>query len=476
MEDIQMESILNGIKSKGDKNFIGIEAGTSQWDVLAGFGFRRLGLTIIRNILLEDKWNVVNHYEKIGKPSPVLDDPLLRSDNTVVGISSITTTIPRAYELAKKIKKINPNIPVVMGGFHPTACPDEALDYADFVIRGEGEESVKELLCSSQPIEKIQGISYWKEGQKKHNSDRQLLNSLSYSLPLIEPDLCNEPVTPLLFGRGCPYKCKFCAVSQVMGPKMRMRSPHEVIKELQLLVQHGAKRVFFVDDNFFGNMEQTKELLHLMVKEKVKLPIIIQMRADIRVSRDPETLNLMKKAGIFLLCVGIEFIDDTSLKEISKGLTMEQVIEFVATMQQWKFSFYTMFIFGSPRDNEETPHNIIAFMKEHLPYELLQIMHFNPFPGTTFYQEVKEHIFDHDWTNYTMNRVVWQHPNMQPLQQYETLLKAYKMWYNPLHIAQILGQKLLTGQWETVTLTPYFLKGIYNTMKEWEHILTVTKV
>ncbi len=474
--ELTAEIILEHVRENKRKIFIGIEPCAPRWFVLSGFNARRLGLTIIKSILEQGGWEVFNHYENIGEPFLVLENPLLSGSNTVVGISTITSTAPRAYKLARKVKQINPRLLVLLGGFHPTACPDEALDYANFVIRGEGEETIKELLCSQRPVEEIKGISYWQGGVKKHNPERPLLASLSYPRPLLDHALCNGPITPVLFGRGCPFRCNFCAVSQVMGPKMRVRPAREVVAELRQLAKQGVRKVFIVDDNLFGDLEKAVKLLRLIVQEGIKLPIYIQMRADIRVSRNPEILSLMRKAGIFLVCVGIESVEDASLKEISKGVSMEHVIEFVTTMRQWHFSIYAMFIFGSLQDRVDSTRKIVTFMLRYLPSEFMQIMFMTPIPGTRFYREIKEQIFDFDWANYDANCVVWQHPHMQPKEQYQAMISAYKAWYSPWNMGRILVQKLLKGHWETILMIPYLTKGIYRTIKEWGKAATMSDV
>ena len=127
------------------------------------------------------------------------------------------------------------------------------------------------------------------------------------------------------------------------------------------------------------------ELLTLIVKENIKLPIVIQMRPDTRISSDPEILQLMKKAGIFLVGVGIEFLEDSSLEEINKGANSQQVIEFVKNMRRWNFSFYAMFIIGGVLEERDNSHKILDFMRHHLPYENMQLMPLTPFPGTKLY-------------------------------------------------------------------------------------------
>ncbi|MBI5787886.1 MAG: B12-binding domain-containing radical SAM protein [Candidatus Schekmanbacteria bacterium] len=466
---INSSSLLEKIRTERNKNFTGIEPAAPRWQVLGGIDQRRLGLAVIANVLEQEGWKVKNYYEKMGDPLSDFDS--LITNNSIVGISTITCTAPRAYELAQQIKREYAQVPVIMGGFHPSARPDEALEYADIVVRGEGEETIYELLCTAKPLEEIPGISFWRDGEKVHNPNRRFLDKLSYRNILTDSELIKAKTVPVLFSRGCPYKCTFCAVSHVMGAKMRYRPVAEVIRELKHLKQIGVKQIFIVDDNFFGDLDTAVELLRTMVKEGIKIPIGIQMRADLRISNNPEILKLMKQAGIFILLVGLEFVEENGLKEVQKGLKLSQIKEFIITARKWNFTLYNMFIFGCLKDNTDTPQKIIEFMKQYSPYELIQIMFMVPFPGTKLEDELKDKIFDWDWANYDANHVVWQHPQMQPPQQYESLLKAYKAWYHPFNVGKILAQKFLTGQWQTLALAPLFLKGIYHTMRGWEKMV-----
>ena len=180
----------------------------------------------------------------------------------IIGLSSITSTAPRAFQLAKRFRSMG--IPVVMGGPHSTFLPEESLRYADYVVRGEGEETIVELiehLESERSLDDIKGLSYTEGDAFIHNPDRPLIQDLD-SGPI--PDLNvvhnwqKRTVIPIATSRGCPFGCKFCSVIQMFGRKYRFKSIDRVIEEIREVASRKA-HIFFIDDNFAANKERTKD-------------------------------------------------------------------------------------------------------------------------------------------------------------------------------------------------------------------------
>ena len=156
----------------------------------------------------------------------------------LVGISATTSTVIRAYRYAQRVKEAG--IPVVMGGPHVTFEADEAMDFCDYVVRQEGEETLVELVDYLQgkgDLESILGLTYRNDqGEVVHNPDRPLLKSLT-ELPWPDLDLVAKGDTvypiPVLASRGCPFDCEFCSVILMFGRRVRMIEPKEVVKHLK---------------------------------------------------------------------------------------------------------------------------------------------------------------------------------------------------------------------------------------------------
>ena len=193
--------------------------------------------------------------------APVDLDDLLGAD--LVGISSTTATAPAAYRLADLLGTAG--VPVVLGGPHVSFCADEALGHANYVVRGEGEQTIGELVAcleEGRPLEEVRGLSFRAgDGEPHHNPARPRCTQEEFErLPI--PDLSlieghrRMTAKPLMTQWGCPFDCEFCSVVTMFSRAVRHRRTDQVLAELEGL---GAERVFFYDDNFVVNKARTTE-------------------------------------------------------------------------------------------------------------------------------------------------------------------------------------------------------------------------
>jgi len=196
------------------------------------------------------------HSVKIVDESFAPDD--VDEDVDLVGITVMTDLALRAYQIADTYRRRG--VKVVMGGVHPTVLPGEALEHADAVVLGEGEEVWQQLLSDAA------------EGRMRKVYRASWLTDMT-GRPLPRRDLYPNPVskgyTPLSAGleasRGCPFNCEFCSVGRVMGHKYRQRPIREVISEIESI---DIQNLFFVDDNFALNRSSAKELFTEMIPLK----------------------------------------------------------------------------------------------------------------------------------------------------------------------------------------------------------------
>ncbi len=258
----------------------------------------------------------------------------------LVGISTITQTAPEAYNLLNKIKGAT-DTPVVMGGAHVTFLSEEALQKgADFVVRGEGEETFLELVrylsLGVGNLSDILGLSYRKDGIFHHNPARPAITDLS-SLPW--PDLSlmegmeNAKIVPVVTSRGCPFNCKFCSVTSLFGRKYRFRETDDVIEELKALYSHNPKSIFFFyDDNFTAKPSHTKELLRKMKENGITPRWTAQARVD--VVKDEELMQLMRDTNCVFLYLGLESINPATLEAYRKAQTVEDIVDAVKIIRR----------------------------------------------------------------------------------------------------------------------------------------------
>ncbi|MFA9453988.1 MAG: radical SAM protein [Candidatus Aminicenantaceae bacterium] len=282
----------------------------------------RLGLLILGALMRDRGWEVDWIFEEIQR----IDFKRLREAD-LVGISTITSTAPRAYLIADWVRKNG--VPVLLGGPHVTFLADEALQHADFVIRGEGELALMYLIDaweSDRDFSSVPNLSYVVDGEVRHNA----LGAVEEDLDRIPfPDLSalladgkgilGHRTIPVQTSRGCPFDCAFCSVTGMFGKGYRFRSPQNVIEELRQY-DHPKNHIFFYDDNFAANPKRMKELLQAMQEEKFSFTWSTQVRADI--ARHEELVHLMRQTGCSMLYIGLESVNPLSLESMNKRQTL----------------------------------------------------------------------------------------------------------------------------------------------------------
>ncbi len=233
----------------------------------------------------------------------------------VIGFTCTTPGMARAHEIAADIKKINPEIKVVMGNIHPTVLPEETLrdPHVDLVVRGEGEFTFLEYLKALElggDVTKIEGISCRLNGSYNHTENRSYIKDLDVFPPVnwkLLTDYNDSYIIEwILTSRGCPYKCVFCSARSISGFKYRFNSPQRVIAEVDNVVNnHSAKFFSFADDNFVVRKDRTKEICQLLIERGYhkQTTWLCQTRAD---AVDEQLLELMREAGCEYISFGIE--------------------------------------------------------------------------------------------------------------------------------------------------------------------------
>lgn len=395
----------------------------------------RLGLPLL-GAVLRDELGIIPtiYFQQISR----LDWGEIGSSD-LVGISSITSTAPEAYRILRKVKECG-DIPVVFGGAHPTFLPDEALEAgADFVVRGEGEQTFPELIRylngdRTLALEEIQGLSFATGGEIHHNAERPRPLHLS-ELPWPDLSLIKDfgrcKIIPVVTSRGCPHACNFCSVTEMFGRRYRFRETEDIIAELKALFEANPKAtVFFYDDNFTANRARTVELLERMLEEGLTRRWSAQARVDI--ARDPELLDLMKRSGCNMLYLGLESINPETLEQYHKAQTVEDVALAVKELHRRKIFVHGMFVIGSDADTPATVSETVRFAKKSR-VDSVQFMILTPMPGTELHRELteQERIFDHNWERYAGFHPVFYPRNMSPARlQFETMLRAYRKFYS----------------------------------------------
>lgn len=347
-----------------------------------------------------------------------LDAVVARFQPRLVGISAHTETYPNALRIAQHLDAIAPDVPVVLGGPHPSILPLEVLAQpgVDFVGVGEGERTLVELAAALERggtgLADIRGLG-WTDG------DGAVLNERREPMP---PEQIGEPARDLLSLEfyadafnvltargGCPYRCPFCSASYIWSGKHRQRSAAAVVDEVERLVRdHGAGFVFFVDDIFTLDCRWVDGLLAEMGRLHGQVTWGCATRVDLV---DDELLGRMAKAGCTGIQFGVESGSQTildSVKHIEKGRALDAVTWAVAAGIRATASFMVPF----PDDTLATLRETFDFMGvlQDAGAELM-MSYTAPFPGTQFHDKAEQlglRILSDDWEQFDAKHVVME--------------------------------------------------------------------
>lgn len=398
----------------------------------------RLGLPILGTQLQEAGYKV-KMFMGPGDSLPWME--ILQAD--LVGISTTTATCREAYQIAGKLRAHG--IPVIIGGIHATFMPDEALQFADYIVRGEAEYSFLPLIRAIEAgltPEDIPGVSYWKNNQKFHNDLLKTPVDMN-TLPIPDLSMLEKSSSmlsiPVITSRGCPYNCTFCCVTEVFGRRYRHRSTESILEEL---TRYRGKNVFFCDDNFTAKPELTKELLRAMINKGIKLKGWgAQVRVD--AARDDELLSLMERSGCAIVYIGFESINPATLEGYNKKQTVADIEKAIHRFHNHGIRIHGMFVFGADTDTVETIRQTTDFALQSR-IDSIQFMILTPFPNTPFYNKLENEgrVLSRDWSLYDGHHTVFQPALLSPEElQFETI-KAMKSFYS---LKNILQNLTLTG-------------------------------
>lgn len=313
----------------------------------------------------------------------------------IVGISSMTATLPTALKVARITKTVNRNLPIVMGGCHPTVMPIDVIrrDDVDFVIQGEGEISLVQLCdCldnqNKKILDDIKGLYYKQNGNIINPKPNEFISDLN-SLPMIKRDLILFPenynpdsFSKLMASRGCPYSCTFCSSPAIWKRKVRYREPEKIIEEMNYLMKEfNVFHFSFWDDTFTANRKYTKNICRLLIENNTKFAFTCLVRAN---TVDKETLQYLKNAGCRKLSLGIESGSDRVLKLMKKGITVDMVRKAVGLIKKEGFYLNSFWMMGMPYETETDMLKTIKLMRE-LDLDLMNFCTFVPEPMTKLY-------------------------------------------------------------------------------------------
>lgn len=337
----------------------------------------------------------------------------------LAALSVETYTAKRAYQIASEYRRRG--VPVAMGGFHATLCPDEVARYAEIVVVGEAETLWAQVI---DDFRHGRAQKFYRAEERPApaalSPDRSIFRGKRYL-----------PIGLVEAGRGCRLACDFCAVQTVFRQSRTCRPTDTVLREVQT-VWPGKKLIFFVDDNLTADMPAAKEFLRALIPLKIKWV----GQAGIHAAHDEEFLNLLTQSGCQGLLIGFESLNPDNLRAMNKIFnTMRGGYETaLVNLRRHNIRLYITFVFGYDADTADSFAESVDFARRHRFY-IAAFNHLTPFPGTPLYQRLEREnrlLYPAWWLDdgYSYNKIPFQPARLEPDQLQRLCVLARQKFYS----------------------------------------------
>ena len=423
----------------------------------------------------------------------------LLNQSDILALTSMTPQISQAFEVAQMAKDLG--CTTIIGGYQPTLVPEYVAKHPaiDYAVRGEGEHTFRELIDyldgnkANTSLKDIDGVSYKNnEGRVLHNKDRTLEPDLD-NFPMPRRDLLDDKkyvylgarVAQLETSRGCPHNCKFCCIIKMWrNPNNHITYRTKSIKRImQEIYDIDWKNdfIFFCEDNFTIKIKRTKKILETMIRSGVpnKMLFSCQSRVD-SLYRNPWLVDLMHKAGMRQVFLGIESVHQQSLDAMNKkNTTPDMVRKVVSSLQDHGISIFGGVIIGYPGETKTMVRQNIQFAKS-LNLTCIQFTPITAFPGTDFYNEMleKNMITSNNYKHYDLFHPMMRTEQLTTNEMYRLVGEAYSAYYLSKGWLRMLVKRYINpfGKFNWMTRNiPRFAKTVIVSGLDMLHSMGMTK-
>ncbi len=362
----------------------------------------------------------------------------------VVATTAFTSGIVDALKVLKLAKDINPEILTVIGNVHATFCYEEILKenhgHVDYIVRGEGEETVVDLLdCinDGREAETVKSISFYREGNVVSTPSRpaiQDLDSLPMAWDLIDWSIYTYKAMEgsilaiVSSSRGCNQQCSFCSQQLFWERKWRGRSAENFVAELEHLRDtYGVNVVMLSDETPTLNRERWEKILDLLIERKVGVKLLMETRVD-DIIRDEGIMWKYKEALIDHVYVGVEATTQETLDIFKKDIKVEESKKALDLLNAQEIVTETSFVLGMPDDTKESMERTIQLARYYNP-DLAFFLAIAPWPYSDLYPQLKDYVEVKDYSKYNLVEPVVKPKGMTLDEVRDILGKASREFY-----------------------------------------------
>ncbi|NWF75091.1 MAG: radical SAM protein [Nitrospirae bacterium] len=343
----------------------------------------------------------------------LVEDIALSSDPDIVALSVNTTNAKRAYEIAEYFRKKGSKI--IMGGIHPSCMPEEALQYADSVVAGEGEPLWQNIISDFQRgrLKAIYKSADFSDMSIVPKPKWELLNNNRYFVP-----------RTFQVSRGCPYGCSFCSSTKFFGRHYRFKPVKNVVDEIK---DYPKKFLVFVDDNIVGNHDYARELFKSLMPLKKRWVA----QASIDIAKDQRLLQYASDSGCAGLLIGFESIRYSNKKDVKKLRDPQDYAEMIRLIHSYRIGVHGSFVFGFDEDTEDVFTDTIDFVIRNR-LECANYCKLTPFPGTELFEKMKseDRLLTLDWSKYDRYHLVFKPKHIDVNRFYILTDDAYRRTFS----------------------------------------------
>ncbi len=416
--------------------------------------YKQAYLPPLNMAILNRLTHIANPKHDVKIVNDVVETIDFETECDLVGITALTAQATRAYQIADAFRDRGKM--VVMGGIHPSMCPDEALEHADAIVIGEAENIWAELVNDAENG-KLNRI--YKDNDYPDLSPLIIPRWDGINLSIYRRSYGRRyPRMPIFTTRGCVHNCKYCSVTKHFGRKYRYKPIDNILEEIK---QTGAESYFFVDDNIICNAAYSEELFDTLRRSTGGIRWLSQCSTFIL--KKPHLIDMAGRSGCRSMIFGIESINKDNLKQIKKSFNNpENFVELHRLCLEAKIQPFFSIIFGLDNDLISNMWDTLNYLKKNKIWNVFFWI-LTPLPGTDLFDEmVREGRLIHtDWSKYDLNHVVFHPLNFSNEDLYQNFWELYESFFSTANILRKLFSKHSPDRFLQYYIT-FFMNQIYS--------------